>query len=368
MPHESERGDKPVIEVRDRDREVYERELRDFLPERMIDIHTHVWLERLKPAGDREETRDSRVVSWPSRVARENPIEDHLECYRLLFPAKQVTPCIFAGLLSELSAEAENGYVRDSARRYGLPALLFALPRWSAEELERRVLEGGFAGIKVYLNLAPEYIPRREIRIFDFLPPHQLEAADRHGWLVVLHVPRDERLRDPVNLAQILEIERRWPQVQVVLAHVGRAYCNEDVGQAFKALRGTERLLFDISANSNDWVFERLLRAVGPKRVLFGSDLPILRMRARRICENGVYVNLVPRGLYGELSGDKNMREIEGPEAERLTFFMYEELLAFRRAAERCGLGRADLEDVFYNNAARTLRAAGFMGAEPASL
>jgi hypothetical protein len=357
----------PAIEVRDHDREIYERQLRGFLPERLIDIHTHVWLEALQQGSGCPETRSSRVVSWPARVARENPIEEHLECYRLMFPGKQVIPCIFAGLISEQSAEAENGYIRDSARRYGLPALLFALPRWSAEDLERRVLEGGFAGIKVYLSLAPEYIPRREIRIFDFLPPRHLEVADRHGWIVLLHVPRDERLRDPVNLAQILEIERRWPQAQVVLAHVGRAYCNEDVGEAFNALRSTEHLLFDISANSNAWVFEQLLKAVGPGRVLFGSDLPILRMRARRICENSAYINLVPKGLYGDLGGDRNMRELEGSEAERLTFFMYEELLAFQRAAERCALGRGELEDVFYNNAARVLARAGFQGLAPAA-
>jgi hypothetical protein len=73
----------------------------------------------------------------------------------------------------------------------------------------------------------------------------------------------------------------------------------------------------------------------------------------------------VPKGLYGDLGGDKNMREIEGPEAERLTFFMYEELLAFRRAAERCGLDRGDLQDVFYNNAARVLSRVEFRGLTP---
>jgi hypothetical protein len=245
------------------------------------------------------------------------------------------------------------------AGEHDLPALLFTVPEWSAEEVERKVVQGGFLGIKVYLNLAPPYLPRQEIRIFDFLPPHQLELLHQKRWIVMLHVPRDARLRDPVNLAQIQQIERRYPGVRVILAHVGRAYCNEDVGGAFEVLQETERLVVDFSANTNAWVFERLIRALGPKRVLFGSDLPILRMRMRRICENGIYINLVPKGLYGDVSGDPNMREVSGEEAAGLTLFMYEELLAFRQAAERTGLSPSDLEDVFYNNGAAMIRAVG---------
>ena len=71
----------------------------------------------------------------------------------------------------------------------------------------------------------------------------------------------------------------------------------------------------------------------------------------RRICKNGRYVNLVPKGLYGDVSADPNMGVVEGAEAEALTFFMYEELRAFKKASERTGLSSTDLEDVFYNNA-----------------
>jgi len=94
---------------------------------------------------------------------------------------------------------------------------------------------------------------------------------------------------------------------------------------------------------------------MSPKRILFGSDMPRLRMRSRRICENGNYVNLVPQGLYGDVSGDSHMRVVIGEQAETLTFFMYEEIAAFWRAAEATGLGKSDIEDIFFSNAAKLL-------------
>ena len=65
-----------LFEVTDVDRQVYENEIRDFLPEKMIDIHTHVWLDRFK-AHSKEAF--SRVVQWPSLVAKEGPVEELIE-------------------------------------------------------------------------------------------------------------------------------------------------------------------------------------------------------------------------------------------------------------------------------------------------
>ena len=346
-----------LFEVKDVDRQVYENELRDFLPEKMIDMHTHVWLDRFKAHS---KDAFARVVQWPSLVAKENPVEDLIETYKLMFPAQQVTPLMFSSIKTGDDFDGLNNYIRESSQKYHFPALLYAKPEWSGEEVEKRVIEGGFLGLKVYLNLAPAYIPQAEIRIFDFLPHHQLEVLHQHRWIVMLHIPRDGRLQDPVNLAQMIEIEKTYPGVQVIIAHVGRAYCPEDVGNAFDVLSETEQMRFDFSANTNDWVFEQLINAVGPKRIVFGSDLPILRMRMRRICEDGIYVNLVPKGLYGDVSGDKNMREVSGDEAAKLTFFMYEEILAFKRAAERTGLTQKDITDIFYENGQSLIESISF--------
>jgi hypothetical protein len=341
-----------LFEVKDVDRKVYRESLQDFLPAQIIDIHTHVWkAEHQKIGAD----AFSRVVSWPARVAKDNPVEDLVEGYTLLLPGKTVTPLMFASVYDADSMDGMNGYVSECAARTKFPALVYAHPSWTGSDLLKRIKAGNFLGAKVYLNLSPAYIPEKEIRIFDFLPPHQLDALNSGGCVVMLHIPRDGRLRDSVNIAQMIEIEKNWPKVRVIIAHVGRAYCDEDVGDAFTKLSVTKNMVFDLSANTNDRVFEGALRAFGPGRCVFGSDMPITRMRMRRICEGGHYVNVVPRGLYGDVSGDRNMGEVDPPDADGITFFMYEEILAIRKAVERIGLSPADVEAVFHKNAKRFL-------------
>lgn len=343
-----------LFEINTVDQRFYEDRLRAFLPDRILDVHTHVWCKAFRrgaPTG--------RAVTWPLSVAEEHPVEDLLITYERLFPGKSVRALIFSFLEShDDDFAAANAYVSTCANKHDLPALVFASPQWLGDRLEQEIVLGGFLGVKVYLTLAAPNIPAADITIYDFLPHHQLEVLDHHGWIVLLHIPRSARLRDPVNLSQILEIERTYPNIKMIIAHVGRAYCPEDVGDAFAVLAQTEKMMFDFSANTNTQVFEQLIRAVGPRRILFGSDLPITRMRMRRICEKGTYVNLVPWGLYGDVSEDPHMREVDGPEAETLSLFLYEQIEAFRRAAERTALTGPDIEDVFYYNAERMINQA----------
>lgn len=340
-----------LFQVTKVDRRFYAEHLADFLPRQIIDIHNHVWLDAfIKPAE-----RETRGARWPRLVARDNSIEDLLETFRLMLPQHQVTPVIFSATRADVMLEQSNAYVAQVARQHHLPALLVSKPEWSAEHIAHQVRENGMLGLKPYLNFAPAHIPTAQITIFDFLPHHHLEIANANGWMVMLHVPRPQRLQDPLNLQHLLAIEKNYPNVKLIVAHIGRAYCPEDVGNAFEVLRDTTRMHFDFSANTNADIMAQLIRTVGVKRVVFGSDMPILRMRMRRICEQGKYINLVPPGLYGDVSDDPNMREVDPAEGEQLSFFLYEELLAMRRAAEMTDLDATDLHDIFYNNAARLI-------------
>ncbi len=336
-----------LFEVKDIDRQIYEEEIKDFLPDEIIDIHTHIWLDGLR-AKDAEE--DKRTVTWPNLVAKDNSVEDLQETYRLMFPDKKVTPLMFTSGKKD-ALPALNDYVKKSAAKTGYPALYYSHPTQSGEELERIIRDGGFLGLKSYLSLSPEYLPEKEIRILDFFPKYQLEKINEMKGIIMLHLPRNGRLKDPVNIAQIKEIKKEFPDIRLIIAHIGRAYVESDVGNAFEELAECTDLLFDFCANCCEYAITKALEAVGPDRLMFGSDLPILRMRTHRIEENNTYINLIPPGLYGDPSQDSHLREVSEEEAKKITFFMYEEILAFKRAATKLGLTKEDVNKIFYQNA-----------------
>jgi predicted TIM-barrel fold metal-dependent hydrolase len=173
--------------------------------------------------------------------------------------------------------------------------------------------------------------------------------------VVQLHIARPRRLADPVNYIQLREIEEKYPNLQLIIAHLGRAYADEDLGDALEYLKHTKKSMWDFTANTNDWVMEQVMKYFGPERFIYGSDFPIFRMKARRTVENGVYINEIPQGQfpYESVKNDSHMREIPYPEAEKITFFIYEEMNACRLACQRLGLGKEDVEKIFYSNSAR---------------
>ncbi len=340
-----------LFEVTENDKRVWREELADFLPDRIFDIHTHVYLKNMKPAPKPGAVK--RTVSWPGKVAADDSIEDLIETYRLMFPGKKVEAMIF-GSTGDLGAM--NRYIVECMKKSGFPGLYFSHPDEPGQTVERNIRAGGFLGTKSYLSLAPSYLPGREIRIFDFFPHAQLKVLDRMGAIVMLHIPRDGRLRDPVNVAQMIEIRERYPNIRLIIAHIGRAYNRLDVGDAFDVIdRAGCGMTYDFTANCCEYAITECIRHAGPKNLLFGTDMPILRMRCRRIEENGTYVNLVPPGLYGDISDDPHLREVAPEESEKITFFAYEELLALKRAAAALGLSRDDIYDIMCGNALRMI-------------
>ena len=340
-----------LLQVNDYDKKFYKERLKDFLPDTFIDCHTHIWLDEQNHYAVKDVKSGCK---WPGMVAKDNSVEDLNETNRLLFPDKKVLSVLYGEPSTSIDLKWNNEYVAQCAEKYGFPALYIVHPTQSCASIERAFeVHPCFKGLKVYLSYAPSYIPNSEIRIYDFLTPEHLALADKHGWVVQLHIARNRRLADPVNYYQLKEIEEKYPNLQLIVAHLGRAYADEDVGDALKFLKDTKKTVWDFTANTNANVMQQVLECFGPDRFIYGTDFPIFRMKARRTVENGFYINEIPKGSLGDVSSDPHMREIEYPEAEKITFFIYEEIDACRRACENLGLSKEDVEKIFYKTSAR---------------
>lgn len=325
------------------DKKVYEEELKDFLPENIVDSHTHVWRT--------EDDRKNRVLNpdyWPDRVGGQCSIEDLEQTYFNMFPDKKVVPVIFGWPAQYL--DKGNLYVSKAGREKNYPTLFLTDYDMTPEFLEEEVIKGGFQGLKPYLDNCKTGVTGADADIFDFLPEKHLKVADKYGWKVVLHISKPDRLKNSTNIKQLMEIEQKYPNVKLIVAHIGRAYSPEDIGDAFETLKHTENMMFDFSANTLPLATEKCIEAVGTKRVLFGTDMPIAKMKMYRICENGNYVNVVPRGLYGDLTNAAHMRETDEKE---ITNFTYEIIRGFKKTAEKLGLNKNNIADIMCNNAAR---------------
>lgn len=339
-----------LLDVKNYDRKFYEEKLKNFLPDTFIDCHTHIWL----PEHIVQEDTAHRSQNWPGLVAKYNSIEDLNETNLELFPGKKVISVLYGQPTITTDLKANNEYTARAAEANNFPALYISHPDESCEHIKEQFAKHScFKGLKIYLQFAAPYIPNDEIRIYDFITHGQLALANEMGWVVQIHIARPKRLADPVNYIQLHEIEDRYPNLQLIIAHLGRAYAVEDVGEGINYLKDLRKCVWDFTANTNEEVMKQVLDTFGPERFIYGTDFPIFRMKARRVVENGVYINEVPEGLYGDNSGDPHMRDIPCPEADKITFFIYEEIDSCRRACEKLGLSGNDVNNIFYGNSAR---------------
>jgi hypothetical protein len=189
------------------DRAFYDKHLKDFLPDKMFDAHVHISTAGLSRYGSH-----NGGSTWTDYLCKEMGVEEFLAMNKEMFPNQKMEALIFGMCLTGINET--NAYVINNNKDYGFPMLYRSDYAQSPDELEANVKAGGFIGLKPYLSNCPSYIPSNEVRIFDFLPPAQLEVANKNGWIIMLHIPRNKRLGDPVNIAQIMEIEEKYPNVK----------------------------------------------------------------------------------------------------------------------------------------------------------
>lgn len=342
-----------VWQYTDVDRAFWSEHLEHWLPHRILDAHTHIADPRLR----REPMTDAmRRQYWVNEVFEPIDAATAERCHRTVFPGREVG-CVAFGV-PDLSFDVEGGntYLQEQCPARGWHSLAVIRPQWTVEQVEGLLDAPGVIGVKPYYALIS---PNRETRdahleasILDFLPHHQLSVLNDRGAWVTLHVPRAGRLGHPDNVREVHEIRRRYPNIILVIAHLGRCYTEPHAREALPQFADDPGLFFDTSAVLNPACHRIALEQFGPRRLLYGSDNPIFYMRGRRQYRGREYLN---RTCYPfHFNRDREPEDVEAT----YTLYMYEDLRAIQQACADLGItGRADIEAMFHDNAARLIDA-----------
>jgi hypothetical protein len=340
-----------VWDYTDVDRAFWAEHLEGWLPRRIMDAHVHVADSSLRREPLSEEMRRQL---WVNEVSEPLDAAGAERCIETVFPGREVT-CIALGPPSlAYDVGASNEYVRAQCLARGWHALSLLLPGWSPGRLAEELDKPGVVGVKPYYTLVgrdPSTRDRHiEASIFDFLPHGHLEVLNERCAWVTLHVPKADRLPHPANIREVKEIRRRYPDVRLVIAHLGRCYTLPHAEEGLPPLAGDEGLYWDSSAVLNPDVLRLALQLIGPDRLLYGTDNPVFYMRGRRQWEGRRYINRTSHDFHF------NEGEHEPPEVEAgYTLFMYEALKAVKDVCDELGHGPGVVEALFHDNAARLL-------------
>ena len=125
----------------DYDKKVYSEEIAEFLPQNIVDTHTHVYIKDGESKTSGEERKG--CVQWTKMVAEDCSIEDLVQTYKDLLPGKNVKPVIF-GSPTARPLEKTNDYIVDCMKKTNYPGLFCTHSDMSAEYVEEQVIKGGF--------------------------------------------------------------------------------------------------------------------------------------------------------------------------------------------------------------------------------
>lgn len=322
----------------ERNRVIWEEELADFVPRRVLDFHVHVFLDGTTGGTPHD------VAGNPLPAYTLDDLSDDLD---VIYPGRETAAVVFALPYPNHDYAKNNDYLgaRCDQKRF-FPLRVFDPATDTAEAVHEALQSKQQLGLKPYPNFT-RHADLGDAQITEMLPDWAMEAVDAAGALVMLHIPRRKRLEDPLNRKQLRELCERYPRARIVLAHVGRSYYLRGAVGQLDELAGLPNLYPDTAMVQQWEVIEHMLNVFPREQILYGTDVPIALAPGIAVEINNQYTYVTPKPWPLSISDDHGKL--------RFTSFLYEQLRAWKKAAQRAGLPRAEVEAVFWDNGMRLL-------------
>lgn len=233
-------------------------------------------------------------------------------------------------ILNELSKDPKN------------VAEIIVLADESYDHLEKRLVHPNIKGFKCY----HVYSSREDTfnaGIGEYLPESVWEIANHRKMCITLHMVKDRALADEENLKYICEMAKKYKDATLILAHAARSFASWTAIENVEKIAHLENVWFDFSAICESAAMFQIMRKAGVERCMWGSDFPICVHRGKAISFADVFYWIL----------EKDIEAFTSKTTLKNWLYATENLMATRQACILAELSESQVEDLFYNNAAR---------------
>ncbi len=310
----------------------YDREaariLDGFLPPRLFDVHMHI--SHLPSSHRPRLEMDSYCEDMRTLIG-----DRELRCNGIVMPTPE--------LKRREEREASLSFLLGQLERHpNSVGEIIVMPWDTAEDIERQLAHPRIRGLKCY-HFFSRTEPTFQAAIGDFLPESAWEVASARRLCITLHMVRDRALADEDNMAYIRRMAGRYPDVVLILAHAARSFASWTAIETVEQLAGYDNVWYDFAGVCESPSMIQILKKIGVKRCLWGTDHPISMLAGKAISLADTFYWIGER----ELSG------FSAATALHSWHVGTENLMAVRQACMLAELSEGDVEDLFWNNAVR---------------
>ena len=319
--------------ARPEDIEFFERELASFVPDRVFDAHTHVW----------QRDPSAKLQFVPPDVG----YHEYRQLMEDLHPGRRsgalFIPTFFLADASLMPAA--NRWTADQVRAgTDCRGLFFIKPDDDPEWVRDQVHRLGLHGLKCYHTFSATH-PTWEAQIPEYLPERLVKVAHEEGWVITLHMVRSRAAADPGNVHWIRHYCTTYPNMKLILAHSARGFQPSHNLEGLTQLTGLDNLYCDSSANCEPIAHQAIMRILGHKKLLYGTDCPVSHQRGRSLSAADSFI-----WLYEETPVWQEKQLSIKP-----LLIGLEHLRSIKWACWSQRLDDGQVEDIFWNNAAKLL-------------
>jgi len=323
--------------LQEHDAAFYQQELASFIPDKVFDAHTHVWIE---------EASRFRIPNFQGDVG----LEQYIQLMEDLHPERRLG-ALFIGYGAPEDPRGRNRsnqWVSDQIAGHShFRGELFVSPTDDPDWVRQEIVRLKLHGLKCYHTFSAHQ-PTWESDIPDYLPERLVKVADDLGLVITLHMVKSRACADPQNAHWIRQYCEKYPNMKLILAHSARGFQPSHNLEGLSRLKGLNNLYFDTSANCEPIAHQAIIRIMGHRKLLYGSDLPVSHMRGRSLAAANSFLWLYENS---PIWGEKHLRI-------KPVLIGLEHLRSIKWACWSERLNDSQIEDIFWNNAAELFRLA----------